>query len=579
MQGPFLRKYGVEATFNFQLFEIDGVDLRVDAAHAAGDTVVMKDEGAEASTDNGFTDEGRGYSIVLTATEMTAARIVIYVVDQTGPKAWLDTTVVIETYGNASAQHAFDLDTATVNLSSTTETQIDNIEADTNELQTDDYPTSIAAVKAETALIVADTNELQTDDYPTSIAAIKAETALIVADTDELQADWANTGRLDTIVDSILADTNELQADDYPTSIAAIKAETALIVADTNELQTDDYPTSIAAVKAETALIVADTDELQTDWANDGRLDLILDAAGGAGDPWITAIPGAYGAGTAGLLLGTTIPTNIAAIKAETALIVADTNELQTDDYPTSIAAIKAETALIVADTNELQTDDYPTSIAAVKAETALIVADTDELQTDWANDGRLDLILDAASAPSAATVADAVWNELGTGHVDAGKAGQQLWTDLDAVLADTNELQTDDYPTSIAAVKADTAAILVDTSTTLEADLDAILADTNELQTDWADGGRLDLLLDAANTAGAGAITFTYTLTSSVDADPIADADVWVTSDEAGAIILASGHTDQNGEVVFYLDAGTVYVWRQKSGWDFSNPDTEVVS
>ena len=69
--------------------------------------------------------------------------------------------------------------------------------------------------------------------------------------------------------------------------------------------------------------------------------------------------------------------TVVDAIKAETALIVADTNELQVDDYPTSIAAIKAETALIVADTNELQADDYPTSIAAVKTDTAAILVDT----------------------------------------------------------------------------------------------------------------------------------------------------------------------------------------------------------
>lgn len=34
----------------------------------------------------------------------------------------------------------------------------------------------------------------------------------------------------------------------------------------------------VAAVKAETALIVADTNELQTDWADGGRLDVILDA-------------------------------------------------------------------------------------------------------------------------------------------------------------------------------------------------------------------------------------------------------------------------------------------------------------
>lgn len=34
----------------------------------------------------------------------------------------------------------------------------------------------------------------------------------------------------------------------------------------------------LGAIKAETALILADTGELQTDWANGGRLDLILDA-------------------------------------------------------------------------------------------------------------------------------------------------------------------------------------------------------------------------------------------------------------------------------------------------------------
>lgn len=110
-QGPFLRKYGVQATFNFDLFEVDRIDFRVDAAHASGDTKIMKDEGVEANTSNSFTDEGQGYSIVLTSTEMQAARIKVYIVDS-ATKVWLDTSIVIETYGNASAQHAFDLDTA-----------------------------------------------------------------------------------------------------------------------------------------------------------------------------------------------------------------------------------------------------------------------------------------------------------------------------------------------------------------------------------------------------------------------------------------------------------------------------------
>jgi len=140
---------------------------------------------------------------------------------------------------------------------------------------------------------------------------------------------------------------------------------------------------------------------------------------------------------TLGAPAGASLQADIAAVKAETALIVADTDELQTDDYPTSIAAIKAETALIVADTNELQADDYPTSIAAIKAETALIVEDTAVI-------GALGAGLTALSTQAS---------------VDAIK------TETALIVADTNELQTDDYVTSIAAVKSDTAAILIDTA------------------------------------------------------------------------------------------------------------------
>ena len=111
MQGPYLRKYGVETKINFVLYEVDGVDFRVDAADGGSDCSIMKDEGAEATCTNDFVDEGMGYSITLTATEMQAARIVVYVVDS-ATKVWLDDSIVIETYGHASAQHAFDLDTA-----------------------------------------------------------------------------------------------------------------------------------------------------------------------------------------------------------------------------------------------------------------------------------------------------------------------------------------------------------------------------------------------------------------------------------------------------------------------------------
>ena len=48
----------------------------------------------------------------------------------------------------------------------------------------------------------------------------------------------------------------------------------------------------------------------------------------------------------------------------------------------------------------------------------------------------------------------------------------------IDAILADTNELQTDDTPGALTALDAK-----IDT---IDANVDAVLADTNELQSDW---------------------------------------------------------------------------------------------
>ena len=78
---------------------------------------------------------------------------------------------------------------------------------------------------------------------------------------------------------------------------------------------------------------------------------------------------------------------------------------------------------------------------------------------------------------------------------------------------------------------------------------------------------------------SGPGAITFTYTLTNSDGGAPIPGADVWASTDIAGNYVIASDVTDAAGQVVFYLDAGTYYIWRQLAGWDFTNPDTEVVA
>ena len=195
---------------------------------------------------------------------------------------------------------------------------------------------------------------------------------------------------------------------------------------------------------------------------------------------------------------GATLAADIAAIKSETALIVADTNELQTDDVPGLIVTldavvdtVKAETALIVADTNELQTDDVPGLIATldtvvdtVKAETALIVADTNELQTDDIP-GTIAALNDIAAADVWAVDATGQQTQgtfgqaIGDPGIDAdtiygavvtGAAGANIAVDIIAVKAETALIVDDtdlidDGTSGLAKIATDVAAVLVDTA------------------------------------------------------------------------------------------------------------------
>ena len=66
-----------------------------------------------------------------------------------------------------------------------------------------------------------------------------------------------------------------------------------------------------------------------------------------------------------------------------------------------------------------------------------------DEALADHTTDGTFGGdFMDADNAATAADIADAVWDEATSGHTTAGTFGAQAATDIDAILADTNELQ-----------------------------------------------------------------------------------------------------------------------------------------
>lgn len=109
-----LYKYGVAVHLYKPIIKRAVVDFAVGAdwTPSAGDVKISKDGGAAANVTNLPTAITMGNTAMwdysLTATEMQAAKIRITVSDS-ATKAVEDTEFEIDTYGNASAQHAVDL--------------------------------------------------------------------------------------------------------------------------------------------------------------------------------------------------------------------------------------------------------------------------------------------------------------------------------------------------------------------------------------------------------------------------------------------------------------------------------------
>lgn len=80
-------------------------------------------------------------------------------------------------------------------------------------------------------------------------------------------------------------------------------------------------------------------------------------------------------------------------------------------------------------------------------------------------------------------------------------------------------------------------------------------------------------------------AVEFTYTLTRSDNGNPIEGAQIWICTDTAGQYVVWAGLTDAFGVArdslnnLPRLDPGTYYIFRQKGGYTFNDPDTEVVA
>lgn len=252
----------------------------------------------------------------------------------------------------------------------------------------------------------------------------------------------------------------------------------------------------------------------------------------------------------------------------ELAVVLSDTDHEYF--YSGSCATMVAGDKIVVVDTSISKClGGYiyeTTNLSEIKADTAAILIDT--ATTIPATIVALPTDADVQTACDSAITANTDINNIDTGVNNLETAcidnatGADIAADIIAlkaetvsILADTNELQSDDIPTTLAVIQAITDQINF-TGTYVNASV-------------------------VGGSMGTGSSTVNYYVYTDEDAktDPIALCAVWVSTDSAGNTVVASGQTDADGLVTFYLNPDVYYFWRSKSGYSFTNPDTETVA
>jgi len=232
-------------------------------------------------------------------------------------------------------------------------------------------------IATEIASVLADTSELQADDTPSAIAGLDTkldtidnfldtEIAAIKAVTDALPDAGALT-TIDGNVDAVLVDTAVIgalgagltgipwnAAWDAQVQSECADALTAYDPATHTELvaEIDAVQTDISNLNDPTAAAIADQVWLETladHSGSSGSTAEALNAAGAAGDPWATALPGAYGAGSAGKIIGDNINAPLDTIDT-----VVDAIKAVTDNLPNggALTDLATSTALATVDLN-----------------------------------------------------------------------------------------------------------------------------------------------------------------------------------------------------------------------------------
>jgi hypothetical protein len=352
--------------------------------------------------------------------------------------------VAAGSYGKAVADTETDAAAILVDTGTTLDAAIAVIDANVDQIEAAvitnaagvDIAADVAAVKAETALIVADTNELQTDDVPGLIAALNDPTAAAVADAvwDEVL-----TGATHNVTDSAGRRLRQIEASFVVAAGTAQAGTAATITLAASESATDDIF---------------------------------------SGDRVI--IVGGTGVGEHGLITAYNGTTKVATMSQNWVITPDNTSEYELSPADVDVETWQHGTVSVSATSSLPEVDAKSISDSTAAA---------DSVQ---ANIGNLDAAISGLNDPTAAAVAGAVLDEALSGHVAAGSLGKavaDIETDAAAILVDTAEIGAAGAGLTALATQASVNtvdgivdAILVDTGTTLPASLATAQADLDTL-------------------------------------------------------------------------------------------------
>lgn len=233
--------------------------------------------------------------------------------------------------------------------------------------------------------IIGDTNDIQTR-LPAALVSGRMDASVGAMAANVLTATAINA---DAITAAKIADGAIDAATFAAGAINAAAIATDAITA--AKIAADAIGASELAADAINEIADQVWDEALSGHATGGSAGAALSAAGSAGDPWSTLLPGAYGAGTAGKIVGDNVNATIS-------------SRLASASYTAPLDAAGTRSAVGLAsanlDTQLTAIDDYiDTEVAAIKAKTDNLPAAPAAVSDIPTANANADALLDRANA------------------------------------------------------------------------------------------------------------------------------------------------------------------------------------